>query len=227
MLVGSKILVTSELANGPKAKDITGQKIGVLTAERAIGKCKHNQAVWLFRCECGNTRQLRSNVLNGNSAKSCGCKTYEWSKRTNIKNKSHGMSGHPAYAVWNSMHGRCSLPNHISYKDYGGRGISVCERWNLFENFWADMGSTYQHGLTIERIDNNSGYRLDNCKWATRSEQNSNQRSRTSIQTPKGVMSIRDTSIEFGITYNTLVSRLRRGWTMEKIFTSHSRTTGG
>ncbi len=219
MLVGSVILETPCSSWGPKAVDITGQRTGTLTAEKAIGRCKHGQAVWLFRCDCGNTRQLRANVINGTSAKSCGCKTAEWLKRPNVKNKTHGMSHQPVYAVWNAMRLRCSRPSQTGWTDYGGRGITVCPAWDSsFAAFWRDMGPTYKEGLTIERKDNDKGYSPDNCTWATRSEQLMNQRPRSHVVTPAGVMSLTKAAKTFGIPYGTFVSRVYRGWPAEKIF---------
>jgi len=90
--------------------------------------------------------------------------------------KLHGMSQTPIYNVWKTMLGRCRNPNHYSYKNYGARGISVCDRWSYFENFYADMGDRPSSKHSIDRINNDGPYGPDNCQWATRNEQNTNKR---------------------------------------------------
>jgi len=88
----------------------------------------------------------------------------------------HGMTKHPIYRAWKNMKGRCQNPNIPEYPNYGGRGIQVCAQWQSFINFRDDMLDTWETSLMLERIDNEGNYEPDNCKWATRTEQNLNQR---------------------------------------------------
>ena len=149
-----------------KFKDLTSQKFGSLTAIKYLGS-DGGKSTWLCQCECGNTcMQLSSELSRSKGHKSCGCKKWE---TLSEKATTHGMSEHPAYWVWRSMRDRCRLPTHQAWENYGGRGIKVCERWEEdFQNFWDDMGSTYQSGLDIDRINNDGHYQQDNCRWATR-----------------------------------------------------------
>lgn len=129
---------------------------------------KHRKKVSKYQCSCGNiTFALDTEVRSGHT-KSCGC----LQKRINLK---HGHYKSPTYQCWADMKTRCSNPKHKSYKDYGGRGIGVCSYWQEFENFYKDMGDK-PPGLTLERINNDHGYYRENCRWATRAEQNRNKR---------------------------------------------------
>lgn len=204
----------------PRARDLTGLRVGYLTGVRYAGSDGRN-SLWEFRCDCGNvvtvpasemTKQLKRGIRA-----SCGCM-----RRRSIGESStkHGMSGHPAYWVWRSMRDRCRLPTHQAWKNYGGRGISVCARWEAsFENFWEDMGSTYGsvESPSLERVDNNGDYEPANCKWIPKSQQTKNRRDSLFLDTPKGRMSLRDASRTFGIGVTTLDYRLKHGVPADQI----------
>lgn len=151
-----------------RRKNFAGESFGFLVALKDVGTTGAKR-LWRFRCTCGKEIvRIPRKCLS-----SCGCKT----KGLQSRPKSHGMSYHPAYWVWRSMVDRCRLPTHQAWKNYGGRGIRVCRRWQYsFENFWIDMGPTYKKGLTIERTNNNKGYNSGNCIWATSKHNNWNKR---------------------------------------------------
>jgi hypothetical protein len=131
--------------------------------------------IWMCNCECGNTKAVTQNHLTKGSTKSCGCL-----KKEQKPGLTHGMKYTPIYAVWQGIKSRCYKPSHRSYQRYGGKGISVCDRWLYsFENFYQDMGEGYKKGLDIDRINNKGNYEPGNCRWSTRAE---NCRNRSSTR---------------------------------------------
>ena len=134
-----------------------------------------------------------------------------------MKNKmgrpiTHGMSRTPEYQAWFNMKARCFNPNHKAYPDWGGRGITVCDRWLNLENFLADMGSrpTVKHSL--DRIDNNADYSPKNCKWSTKAEQQNNRRSNHLITIKNETLTIAQWEKKMGYGKNVILGRLKLGW---------------
>lgn len=153
-------------------KDLTGIKYGRLTALEFLYKTESRQYFWLFQCDCGNTKKInKASVVKG-ATRSCGCIAKEMAEE---KNKTHGMSKTKIYNVWNNMMKRCFNNKDPAYKNYGGRGIIVSDRWLIFENFFEDMGHPPKN-MSIDRVDNELGYSKENCRWADRSMQNTNKR---------------------------------------------------
>lgn len=209
-----------------RAKDIAGLRVGYLTAIRYQGTNGRN-SIWEVACDCGkiilmDPSELKRQARKGNIS-SCGCMR----KASISKRKTrHGMSLHPAFAVWRSMLDRCRLPSHQAYKNYGARGITVCERWQeKFENFWEDMGGKYQAGLTLERLDNSLGYSKGNCDWRTPKHQANNTRRNHWIDTPHGQMTCMEASEYYGVGYTTLLYRLDHDWPVEQALIRPGSTT--
>lgn len=138
----------------------------------------------------------------------------EQMRELGIARRTHGMRKTPVWGVWWQMIQRCRNERHPAFKDYGARGIRVCERWQRFENFYADMGPR-PDGLTLERVDNDGNYEPGNCKWASRVEQHRNRRSTHFIEWNGERLPISVWDERLGYSKGTLAKRLRNGWTLE------------
>jgi hypothetical protein len=163
--------------------NLISQKFGRLTVLSRAENSATGKTRWKCICECGNEIITSSDGLKSGKSKSCGCyRAEKLSKIAIKKNTVHGQNKvgarTGAHKSWHNMRERCNDENHVSYKYYGGRGITVCERWNKFENFFEDMGERPE-GKTLDRIDSNGNYEPGNCKWSTKSEQQKNKRSYT------------------------------------------------
>lgn len=198
-----------------KVVDITGQVFGRLTAIRRIGQ-KHNNAIWECLCVCGNICTVNKGHL-GQDTNSCGCLRKELSGQ---RLRKHGLKKSIEYEVWTWMKSRCLNPHNKRYRDYGGRGIRVCERWsNSFENFLQDMGPRPTSSHSIDRIDNSGDYAPENCRWATRFEQVYNRRNNVKITLDGVTMSPLGWSERTGIKIPTIMYRLKQNWTPHEALT--------
>lgn len=209
-----KALQTANQRNRKRVlPSIVGKTYAFLSIEEERGT-KRPTGKTLFEvlavCVCGAANWVEERSVRRGSTTSCG----------RCALKTHGASKTKEYAVWRGMLGRCKLPSHKAYVNYGGRGITVCPEWQSFENFFSDMGAQPFKGASIDRIANDLGYCKENCRWATSTQQNRNRRSNRLVtafgQTKPAIV----WAYEHNLRHNTLCYRLDHGWEPEKALTT-------
>jgi len=189
--------------------ELQGKKFGRWTVLR-YARSRRGAAMWVCKCKCGVEREIPTGNLRSGGSTSCGCFQREVTSKRATK---HKQSFHPIYRCWVGMKDRCSNKSTMCFKDYGGRGIKVCDRWLAdFWNFWDDMAPGWRPNLSIDRIDVNGNYEPGNCRWATQSEQMRNTRNCKIIETPLGKMTLAEAAERSGLSVTTIKYRVFSNW---------------
>lgn len=199
--------------------DITGEHFGRLKVNHIAGRNKHNQILWHCTCECGKEAVVIGHLMRYGYTQSCGCLHREMASKINL---SHGMAQKPIYRIWRSMMQRCYDKNSNAYGRYGGRGISVCESWQDFNSFYADMGDRPE-GLSLERVDNDGDYSPENVVWADAKAQARNRRSTVYLEHDGQRKSMAEWAEDVGMDIKTLWMRINRGMPVDVALTKGVR----
>lgn len=186
-----------------------GRRFGRMVVTGYYGRTSYNAIMWMCRCDCGAEKPVSGKNLSGGRVLSCGCYSKERSTR-------HGQSYTRTYSIWTGMIQRCVNPRATEWENYGARGISVCEEWGDFANFYSDMGDC-PDGLTLDRINVNGNYEPSNCRWATYREQARNRRNNVTVLFMGEERCLSDLAAELGIPVNTMFYRYRNGWSIERL----------
>lgn len=195
---------------------IKGQKYGRWTVVSEATRGLRRRRAWVCRCECGTVRLIEPGSLNEGLTRSCGCLRDEKTRSRIRHGYGRAKARRPEYSSWAHMIQRCANPSHKNYRLYGGRGISVCERWKeSFENFLSDMGDCPGPGHSIDRIDVNGNYEPGNCRWADRVTQARNRRGLSAISAFGEERILTAWAEKFGLHPNTLRKRLNGGLPIE------------
>jgi hypothetical protein len=169
----------------------------------------------ICRCICGTEKSVSLSDLMRGSSTSCGCFQKESARNQMII---HGMCNTPEHETWHSMGQRCNNKKHKNYKDYSGRGITICKEWKKFENFFKDMGIRPK-GASLDRKDNNKGYCKENCKWSTPKEQALNRRNNNVMALGEKSLCQSQWSDNLGFGRTVIGKRLKNGWSKERALT--------
>lgn len=195
-------------------RDYTGIKSGKLTVIGFDHKTPTNHIYVKCHCECGNDVVVRASSILRQTTKSCGCYAKEKSK---IKATKHGMFGTRLYNIWAGMKRRCYDPNVETYRFYGAKGINFCDEWKSFDAFYEWSKKTgYNDSLTLDRIDSKGNYCPENCRWVSGLDQARNRKNNKKVTYNGLTLCLSEWAEKFNINYETLLSRLHRGYSFEE-----------
>lgn len=201
-----------------KLIDLTGRRFGRLVVLKRGNNDSSGGPAWVCICDCGNTKVVSGSELRRGRTQSCGCLQKGIVTKNNFR---HGEAREHLYTIWQAIKQRIYTKNSKHYKNYGGRGLTICEEWDknyLAFKKWA-IESGYSDGLTIDRIDNNIGYYPENCRWVNRKTQANNRRTNHFLSFHGEIKTISEWAETVQINKNTIIGRLTRGWSVERALT--------
>jgi hypothetical protein len=221
-----KLLPKQDMPNDSRVIDVTGQQFNDLHADYYVGQVAFGKRLlhcWQCTCTCGTTCIAAGSYMRQQRVKNCGGNAHPHNSTV------HGFCPRgkaiPEYWIWMAMKNRCNNPKDKNYHRYGGRGITVCERWQQsFPNFLADMGHRPNPSLTLDRLDNDKGYCPKNCAWRTRKEQQRNLRTTTMVEYEGKTVALNDLADAHGIHERTVKGRLKMGFALDEALTMPVRT---
>lgn len=202
-----------------KFNDLTGRCFGQLRVVKLGNRAKCGKIRWVCQCDCGNQVEVRSDHLLSGHTTSCGC-------YNGCCHATHNKTNTRLFRIWGNMKSRCFHTNDKDYKNYGGRGIAVCEEWsNSFEKFYEwSISNGYNDYLTIDRIDVNGNYEPNNCRWTTIKHQNNNRRNNKMITYKGETHTLSQWCEKLNLSYDAIEKRLTKyGYSIERAFTQPVR----
>jgi len=206
----------AEIVSGLRKRNLKGQKFGRLLALESTDRRLRGCIVWRFKCDCGKEVDLPSHSVATGNTKSCGCLQPEVASANNL---THGMSRTGTHRAWANMLSRCNNEKTEFYPRYGGRGITVCDRWKTFENFLSDMGVKPEGRYSIERLNNDGNYEPSNCVWASDLDQSLNKSSTVFVTYFGEKYPLRIACVISGVSYTGVIeSRYKNGTTHQDEF---------
>ncbi len=177
--------------------------------KEANARDPYGARMYICVCDCGRSREVRASALKSGQSGSCGCTSAD-------AQVTHGMSRSRLYGVWRGMLARTENSRHVEYENYGGRGIRVCDRWHRFELFARDVAQGYERGKQPDRIDNGGNYEPGNCRWISQQANQRNKRTNHQVTWRGRTLIVQEWAELLGINANTLVYRLKRGWSVDR-----------
>lgn len=208
------------MARPCKFEDISGKTFGRLKVIKPVSEKITSETKFLCECSCGKKKEIVGRSLTKGLTLSCGCYRNERVGETNSTHGATKVGANPdlleMYRIFSNMWSRCTNSSAKNYRDYGGRGINVCSRWESFEVFLSDMGERPTKEHSIDRVDNNKGYSPENCRWATWVQQANNKRNNLTVEYQGRTVTVKQLARRLGINYYSLRARITRfGWSVE------------